>query len=176
MEAAGAVRCFRATLDGMNGWRLVGVVSLALLGSASAFAQDSIVTAPKVVPRAAVPKMQPAKQQAVPAAQTAKPAVGDTQVRAAQDMASIAAREAVCLREAAQQVSLAAQRLSAAPPEQADKRRDDLQFALGVMDECRSIARKREQDAAAASPAPQPEDPFAEAPPAVTAPLRALFS
>jgi hypothetical protein len=150
----------------MNGWRLVAP-ALALLGTTSlAFAQDTIVTAPKAKPATAAPTRAP---KAIPTATApaAKPEAQDPQVRQAQEMASIATREATCLREAAQHVNLAAQRVSTASPETMEKRRQELQFQLGVMQECRNIARKREVDADAG--------PFAEPPPA-EAPLRSLFS
>jgi hypothetical protein len=176
----------------MNGWRLVAPLTLAVGGITSlGFAQDSIVTgkAPTQAPRtiskpitgakknAAAPPAQPALgqpalgQPALGQPSLGQPAapVGNSDVRAAQEMASIATREATCLREAAMQVSLAAQKLSAATPELASKRREELAFAVGVMDECRNIARKREQDAAVG---PFAEPPPEEAPPSPAALFR----
>jgi len=148
----------------MNGRRLGWLCVLALVaGSPVALAQDSAVTVPK--PAVVVPKA--VKPLPVPAQKTAQKTVqktADPQIDAANELASIAAREATCLREAAQHVTLAAQRLSNAPAEMIDKRRDELQFQLGVMEECRNIARQRESEASAG--------PFAQPPPAQSPPAQ----
>ena len=146
----------------MNGRRLGLLCVLALVaGSPVALAQDSAVTVPKA-PKApvAAPKVTIPK----PAVPTAAPTQKDPHIDAANQLASIATREATCLREAAQHVTLAAQRLSNAPAEMIDKRREELQFQLGVMEECRNIARQRESEASAG--------PFAQPPPAQPPPAQ----
>lgn len=149
----------------MNGRRLGLLCVLALVAASPvALAQDSAA-----VPKPAVPVPKAAKAvKPVPAAPAQKAA--DPQIDAAQQLASIATREATCLREAAQHVTLAAQRLSSAPAEMIDKRREELQFQIGVMEECRNIARKRVSEANAG--------PFAEPPPAQepARPRRGQFS
>jgi hypothetical protein len=121
--------------------RLVGPVLVVLAAAPLALAQDTILSPPKNrAPPAAARPRAPLPPKAAPApAREQHP-----HAKAAQAMASIATRESSCLREAAQQVGLAAERLDAAgPPALVKQRREELEFHVGVMEECHNIARQR---------------------------------
>jgi len=101
----------------------------------SAVAQDRTPEKPKVVqaPRPAVPRPQVVRD--------------DPFATAASQAATIAEKEASCLREAAQRVQSLSLRLRAATdPAQIQKQREELDFAVGVIDECRNIARQRSKE------------------------------
>jgi hypothetical protein len=147
---------------------------VSLFGSGVALAQDPPVTkkapstkkarpARRAPARKAPAKWQKAarKKAAPQKAASAAAQPGDVQVDAARTMAKIANAESKCLRTASQKVQQAAFRLSGArSPESIEKRRGKLAFAVGVMDECRNIARDRAEKIAV--PTAVPAKPKAE--------------
>lgn len=120
--------------------------------------------APRVSPKQTakpIPAPHAAASTPRPAAAPARARVEDPLSGAAREAADVASKEAVCLREAARSVEVAALKLrTATRPEEIDKRRGELDFALGVIDECRNIAMRR-LDPATPTPsdsAPAPSD------------------
>jgi hypothetical protein len=144
----------------------------------AAKARATPATATNAAPRPAQPgsakpaSAQPAKAPAVkaPGAAAAAPRAAKSATvpadhagahhaaRSARTAARIAGAEARCLQEAARHVDRAAQDLAnTIDPTRMGERRDKLAFALGVIDECRTIAQKR-SDAAYLPAADAPDD------------------